>query len=130
MKILIANPALGYGGITTYFKELIKCLSLEHNLTVVLADDAVSPINEKGVTVMYHDTQELSIGNALFFINLINNELRPDLVISSQGLIIPIIVPLTIFFTPLPYLLYKYWGKTSMDVIIPDFNDIGFVSRK
>ena len=93
MKILIANPALGYGGITTYFKELIKCLSLEHNLTVVLADDAVSPINEKGVTVMYHDTQELSIGNALFFINLINNELRPDLVISSQGLIIPIIVP-------------------------------------
>lgn len=32
------------------------------------------------------------------------------------------VVPKIVFYTPLPYLIYKYWGKTTMDVIVPDFN--------
>ena len=93
MKIMIVNPALGYGGITTYIKELIKCLSVEHEITVVLPDDSVSPIKEPGVKVLYHDTRDLSKKNALFFIRLINEMEKPEVVISSQGLIIPVIAP-------------------------------------
>ena len=32
------------------------------------------------------------------------------------------VVPTIIFYTPLPYILIKYWGKTSMDVRVPNFN--------
>ena len=93
MKVLLVNSPLRGGGITTYATELIKCLSKDHDLTVVLTDDKLSPIKEPGVKVLYYDTQELSKKNALFFIKLINEELNPDLVISSHGLIVPIIVP-------------------------------------
>lgn len=37
------------------------------------------------------------------------------------------VVPMMIFYTPLPYILFKYWGKTTMDVIEPEFNIEDFV---
>lgn len=30
------------------------------------------------------------------------------------------VVPLIVFYTPLPYLIYHYWGETTMDVVIND----------
>lgn len=32
------------------------------------------------------------------------------------------IVPLIVFYTPLPYIIMKYWGKTTIDVVTPEFN--------
>lgn len=32
------------------------------------------------------------------------------------------VVPMIIFYTPLPYILYKYWGETTIDVVEPKFN--------
>ena len=32
------------------------------------------------------------------------------------------VVPLILFYTPLPYIIFKYWGKTTMDVVTPEFN--------
>lgn len=94
MKILIANNVFdGGGGITTYCCELIKCLSKKHELTVVLKDDSSFPIKEPGVRVLYHDTQDLSKKNARLFIKLINEEVKPDIVIGSFALIIPVIAP-------------------------------------
>ena len=94
MKILIANNVFdGGGGITTYCSELIRCLSKKHNLTVVLKDDSMFPIKEPGVRVLYHDTQDLSKENAKLFIKLINEEVKPDIVIGSFALIIPVIAP-------------------------------------
>lgn len=93
MRILLANPALDDGGIGTYATELINALSKDHELIVVLPDDKKRPITAPGVKVLYHDPQVLSKKNALFFINLINEELKPDLVISSKAEIIPVIAP-------------------------------------
>ena len=92
-KVLLVNQAFGYGGITTYAIELIKCLSLDHELTVVLPDDSVHPIAVPGVKVFKYNPMELSLKNALSFIQLINEVLKPDIVISSYGLIIPVIAP-------------------------------------
>mgnify|MGYP002622675423 CR=1 FL=1 len=36
-------------------------------------------------------------------------------------------VPLIIFYTPLPYLIYKYWGITKMNVVETDFNVIDYL---
>ena len=94
MKILIANNVFdGGGGITTYCSELIRCLSKDHELTIVLKDDSLFPIRVPGVTVLYHDTQDLSVKNANLFIKLINEEVKPDIVIGSFALIIPVIAP-------------------------------------
>lgn len=94
MKILIANDVfVEGGGITTYCSELIRCLSKEHELTVVLKDDSLFPIRVPSVKVLYHDTQDLSVKNAHLFIKLINEEVKPDIVIGSFALIIPIIAP-------------------------------------
>ena len=93
MKVLLVNSPFRGGGITTYANELIKCLSKDHDLTVVLPDDSLRPITIPGVSVLHYDTQELSRENALFFIKLINEDLKPELVISSFGLITSIIVP-------------------------------------
>lgn len=93
MKVLLANSSFGGGGITTYAHELVKCLSQDYELIVVLGDDSLRPITIPGVTVLHYDTEDISKENALFFIKLVNEEVRPDLIISSFGLIIPIIAP-------------------------------------
>lgn len=93
MKILLANSAFGGGGVTAFAEQLIKCLSREHELTVVLRDDSLRPIKAPGVKVIYHDAGKLTKENALLFLKLINEEIRPDLVISSLGMIIPVIAP-------------------------------------
>lgn len=93
MKVLLANSSFHGGGITTYAHELVKCLSQDYELIVVIGDDSYRPITVPGVTVLHYDAQEISKENALFFIKLINEELKPDLIISSLGIIIPIIAP-------------------------------------
>lgn len=93
MRVLLANSPFGGGGITTYATQLIDCLSSDTELTIVLGDDKKAPITNPRVRVIYHDTMSLTFDNALFFINLINNELKPDVVIVSAAIIIPIVAP-------------------------------------
>ena len=93
MKILLANSPFHGGGITTYCKELAACLSKDTELTVVLTNDAKNPINDTNVKVLYHDTTTLTVKNALFFIDLINNQIRPDVVIVSAATIVSVIIP-------------------------------------
>lgn len=93
MKVLLANSPFRGGGITTYASQLIGCLSADTDLTVVLGDDKAAPISDSHVKVLYHDTKLLTITNALFFIRLINNDIKPDVIIASAATIIPVIVP-------------------------------------
>lgn len=93
MKVLLANSPFGGGGITTFATELVACLSEDTELTVVLGDDKKAPITNPRVKVIYHDTMSLTVNNALYFIDLINNVVKPDVVLVSAALIIPIIVP-------------------------------------
>lgn len=93
MKILLANSSFGGGGITTFATQLVSCLSVDTELTVVLGDDKAAPINNHRVQVIYHDTMALTVENALYFIDLINNKVKPDVLIASTALIIPVIAP-------------------------------------
>lgn len=93
MKILLANSPFSGGGITTYAVQLIKCLTEDVELSVVVPHDKRSPITDKRVKVYYYDTQDLSVKNARFFIRLINEDIRPDVLIVSAARIIPVIAP-------------------------------------
>lgn len=93
MKVLLANSPFGGGGITTFANQLIACLSGDTELTVVLGDDKKAPITNPLVKVIYHDTMSLTVDNALYFIDLINNIEKPDVVIVSTSIIIPVIAP-------------------------------------
>lgn len=93
MKVLLVNSPFGGGGITTFATQLIACLSADTELTVILGDDKKAPITDPRVKVLYHDTKLLTVDNAVFFIDLINNVIKPDVVICSAGIIIPIIAP-------------------------------------
>lgn len=93
MKVLLANSSFGGGGITTFAMQLIACLSVDTELIVVLGDDKKAPIKDSRVKVIYRDTSSLSVENALYFINLINNEVKPDVVLVSAATIIPVIAP-------------------------------------
>lgn len=93
MKILLANSSFHGGGVTTYATHLAACLAEDAEMTVVLGEDKVAPITNPKVNVIYRDAEALTVENALFFIDLINNVLKPDVVISSLGFIIPVIAP-------------------------------------
>ena len=93
MKVLLANSPFGGGGITTFATQLVECLSADTDLTIVLGDDEKAPITDPRVKVIYHDTMSLTVQNALFFIDLINNVVKPNLVLVSTALILPVIVP-------------------------------------
>ena len=93
MKVLLANSPFRGGGITTYAVQLIKCLSEDVELSVLLADDEKAPIKDERVKVYYYNTHKLTIKNALFFIKLINEEIKPDVIIVSAARILPIIAP-------------------------------------
>lgn len=93
LKVLLANSSFGSGGVTTFANQLISCLSADTELTVVLGDDKKAPITDPRVKVLFHDTKLLTLDNALFFIDLINNVIKPDIVLASAGIIIPVIAP-------------------------------------
>jgi len=94
MKVLLVNTALGGGGgIATYAKQLIDCLSADSEMTAILGKGKKLPINNSNVRILYHDVELLTVANALFFIDLINNDIAPDIVIASKATIIPVIVP-------------------------------------
>lgn len=93
MKVLLVNSPFGGGGVTTYATQLVSCLSADTELTVVLGDDRKAPITDPRVKVIYHDTKSVTIKEALYFINLINNVIKPDVVIISMAFVMPVIVP-------------------------------------
>lgn len=94
MKVLLVNTALGAsGGIATYGRQLVDCLSEDTELTVISGIGKQLNNVPSNVKILVHDVELLSIENSLFFINIINNEIKPDVVIASKATIIPVIAP-------------------------------------
>lgn len=93
MKILLANSNFGGGGITTYAHELIENFSKTHELSVMIGDDSKAPITVPGVKIYRYDCSNLSVENAKTIIQVINEEIKPDIVLASAARIIPAVAP-------------------------------------
>lgn len=93
MKILFATSSFGGGGITSYGKEVIDNYSKDNELSVLIGSDKVSPITAEGVKVYYYDCKDLSVTNAKNVIRLINETIKPEIILSSNAHIISLIAP-------------------------------------
>lgn len=93
MKIVFASSSFGGGGITSYAHEVIKNFSKDNDFSVIIGDDTVSPINVENVKVYKYECSDLSVSNARRILDLINNELKPDVLIGNFADIIPVIAP-------------------------------------
>ncbi len=93
MKIVFASSSFGGGGITSYAHEVIKNFSKDNDFSVIIGDDTVPPIRVENVKVYKYECSDLSVSNARRILDLINNELRPDILIGNFADIIPVIAP-------------------------------------
>lgn len=93
MKILLCSSSFGGGGITSYAHELIENYSEGNEFYVMLGSDKKSPIKNSNVKVLYHDMSDISIQNLKKAIKIINEEIKPDIVINSFAKVISLIAP-------------------------------------
>lgn len=91
MKILFATSSFGGGGITSYAQEVIANFSQGNDFSVMIGNDKVSPITTPGVKVYNFECSDLSVKNALAVIDVINNDIKPDLIIGSNAWIISLV---------------------------------------
>ena len=93
MKILLASSSFGGGGITSYALELIDKYSVGNDFYVMLGNDTKSPINNKNVKIVYRNMSDISMANLKKTVEIINNEIKPDIVINSFAKVISLIAP-------------------------------------
>ena len=93
MKILLCSSSFGGGGITSYAHELIENYSAGNEFYVMLGSDKKSPIKNNKVKVLYYDRSDISIQNLKKAIKIINEEIKPDIVINSFAKVISLIAP-------------------------------------
>lgn len=93
MKILLCSSSFGGGGITSYAHELIENFSIGNEFYVMLGSDKKSPIKNSKVKVMYHDMSDISMQNLKRTIKIINEDIKPDIVINSFAKVISLIAP-------------------------------------
>ena len=93
MKILLVNPSFKGGGITSYAHEVIRCFHKVSDFSVMVGDDSQNPIKEEGVKIYRVDSSDLSYKNVCKALDLINNTIKPDVIISSNSKLIAVLLP-------------------------------------
>lgn len=93
MKILLCSSSFGGGGITSYAHELIENYSAGNEFYVMLGSDKKSPIKNSKIKVLYHDMSDISMQNLKRTIKIINEDIKPDIVINSFAKVISLIAP-------------------------------------
>ncbi len=93
MKILYVTSSFGGGGITTYAHEVVKCFLHDNDISVVIGTDEKSPFDRSKVSVYNCDVSDLSISNAQYLLKLINEEIKPDLIVNSNALLMSLVSP-------------------------------------
>ena len=93
MKILLASSSFAGGGITSYAHELINCYSEGNDFSVIIGNDEQCPIIKTGVKVYKYNCSDISFSNIRSIIKLINEEICPDILISSCAKVIALALP-------------------------------------
>lgn len=93
MKILFASASFSFGGITSYAREVINNFSKDNDFSVLIGDDSYAPITNIGVKVYKYESSKLTVANAKVVIALINNEIKPELVLSNNAHLISLVAP-------------------------------------
>lgn len=93
MRILFASSSFSGGGITSYAHEVISSFALVHEVCVMLGSDKVLPITTPGVKVYYNNLALLTDANLNAVLKIINDDIRPDIIINSHAGAISLLAP-------------------------------------
>lgn len=93
MKLLLTSSSFKGGGIASYAQEFINCYSEGIDMSVMIGDDSLYPIVKDGVSVFRYDMDDTSEYNAKNVINVINNQICPDVIVNSCARLMPLINP-------------------------------------
>lgn len=93
MKIVLATSSFGGGGITSYALELINTYSKGNEFSVIVGDDSKEPITNPEIKKYTYDCKDLSYNNAKNVLHLLNDVIKPELIIASFAPIINIVAP-------------------------------------
>ncbi len=93
MKVLFCSSSFRGGGITSYAIEVLRYLSIENEVSVIIGDDSLYPLANLGIKVYKKEATNTSLQNAEETIHLINHDIRPDLIINSNSKLISLITP-------------------------------------
>lgn len=91
MKILFATSSFGGGGITSYAKEVIANYSIGNEFSVMIGDDSKSPITTPNIKLYRFECSDLSVHNAKAVVDVINNDIKPEIILSNNAWIISLV---------------------------------------
>lgn len=93
MKILLATSSFRGGGIGSYAHEIINNYSRVHEISVIVGDDSKYPINQERVKVYKYNCDDLSLKNAKTVLALVNEIIKPEVIINSCAKLFSLITP-------------------------------------
>ena len=79
------------GGITSFGHEVANAYSKNNDYSIIIGSDKEVPINNDQIKKYYTNCSDLNVQNAIKLIKLINDEIRPDVIIGSNARILPVI---------------------------------------
>lgn len=93
MRILLATSSFKGGGISSYAHEVINLFSNENEMIVMVGSQNDMPIRNNKVKVYECECQDVSFHNLLKVIDIINNEIKPNVIISNNADVISVLAP-------------------------------------
>lgn len=93
MKLILASSSFKGGGISSYAQELINSYKDFFDIHVIIGDDSLHPLDKEGVQVYHYEMSDTSIDNAIAVLDLINNVIKPDIIINSCARLMTLLIP-------------------------------------
>lgn len=93
MKLLLTSSSFRGGGIASYAQELIKSYSNYFDISVAIGDDSMHPLSSYDVKVYHYDMADTSEENAGNVLTLINQQIKPDIIINSCARLMALLTP-------------------------------------
>ena len=93
MNILLTSSSFKGGGIASYAVELIDSYSGSYEISVLIGDDSLYPLDKYNVKVYHYDMADTSEKNAREVLKLINQKIKPDVIINSCSRLMALLTP-------------------------------------
>lgn len=93
MKILLASSSFKGGGISSYAHEVINNYFKGNDFYIIVGNDANMPITNSSVKVFHYECEDISFLNLKSILKFINDEIKPDLILSNNASAITLLAP-------------------------------------
>jgi glycosyltransferase involved in cell wall biosynthesis len=93
MKLLLASSSFCGGGIASYAQELIKSYTNNFEMSVIIGNDSLHPLDQYNAKIYYYEMDDTSEKNAREVLSLINEKIKPDVIMNSCARLMSLLVP-------------------------------------